>query len=109
VPVALEVQHHVHQVLQHPGAGDRSVLGDVADQHAGDAALLGGGRQCRRDRPHLGDPAGRSLHPSIRDGLHRVHDQQPGLHLLDVRHDRGQLGLRRQVEIRMHRAQPLGP
>ena len=31
VAVALEVEHHVDDVLEHPRAGDRAVLGDVAD------------------------------------------------------------------------------
>ena len=55
--VALELQHHVDQVLQHPGPGHLAVLGDVADQDGGDAALLGHGDQRGGDRPDLGDPA----------------------------------------------------
>ena len=41
VPVALELQHDVDQVLQHPRPGHRAVLGDVADQHHRQAAFLG--------------------------------------------------------------------
>ena len=48
VPVALEVQHHVDQVLEHPRPGDAAVLGDVADQHAGDVPLLGDRRSAPR-------------------------------------------------------------
>ena len=39
VPVALEREHGVDDVLEHPGAGERAVLGDVADEHRGDAAF----------------------------------------------------------------------
>ena len=37
VAVALEGQHGVDHVLEHPGPGQRAVLGDVADEHDGDA------------------------------------------------------------------------
>ena len=39
--VALEVEHHVDEVLEHPRARDRAVLGDVADDDGGDVAGLG--------------------------------------------------------------------
>ena len=61
VPVALEVEHHVDQVLEHPGAGDRAVLRDMADQDHRQIALLGDRDQRRRDRPDLGDAAGRAV------------------------------------------------
>ena len=38
--VALEIEHGVDHVLDHLGAGDLPVLGDVADQHEGDALAL---------------------------------------------------------------------
>ncbi len=38
VRVALEVQHRVHDVLQHARAGNRPFLGHVAHQHGGAAA-----------------------------------------------------------------------
>ena len=61
VPLALEVQHHVDEVLEHARTGDRAVLGDVADQDRGDAALLGHRDQRRGDLADLGDPAGGAL------------------------------------------------
>ena len=42
VPVTLELHDDVDEVLQDPGAGDRAVLGDVADEEGGHAAGLGG-------------------------------------------------------------------
>ena len=57
--VALEVQHRVDDVLQHARAGERAFLGDVADQHDGRAARLGGARQLRRAFAHLRHRAGR--------------------------------------------------
>ena len=35
--VAFEIQHGVDHMLQHARAGERAVLGDVADQHQGEA------------------------------------------------------------------------
>ena len=84
VLVALEVQHHVDQVLEHPRAGDLAVLGDVADQHGRDAALLGDRDQRRGDGADLGDAAGHALGAGRGDGLHRVEHQQPGLDRVEV-------------------------
>ena len=39
--VAFEVQHRVHHVLQHTGAGQTAFLGDVAHDEGGRAAFLG--------------------------------------------------------------------
>ena len=38
VAVALEGEHGVDHVLEHPGPGEPAVLGDVADEHHGAAA-----------------------------------------------------------------------
>ena len=59
VAVALEVQHHVDEVLEHPRTGDGAVLGHVADEHGGDVAGLGDPDQRGRDLLDLGDAAGR--------------------------------------------------
>jgi parallel beta-helix repeat protein len=40
VLLALEVQHGVDQVLEHPGAGNGSFFGDVPDQEGGDPPAL---------------------------------------------------------------------
>ena len=50
VPLALELQDDVDEVLEHARAGDGAVLGDVADEDRGDAALLRDADQ-RRRRP----------------------------------------------------------
>ena len=41
VPVALELDDDVDEVLEDPGPGDRAVLGHVADEEHGDASRLG--------------------------------------------------------------------
>jgi hypothetical protein len=57
VLVALEVQHHVDQVLQHPGSGDRAVLCDMSHENDRQAALLGERGERHGHRPYLGDAA----------------------------------------------------
>ena len=97
--LALEVEHHVDEVLEHPGAGDAAVLGDVADDHQGDVAQLGHPDQRRRDLLDLGDPAGHAVDVAGADGLHRVDDEQGRLDLLHVAEHGAEVGLGREVEL----------
>ena len=76
VPVALERQHHVHQVLQQPRPGDVPVLGDVTDDDHRHAALLGHPDQRAGHLADLGDAAGGAVGLGRADGLHRVDHQQ---------------------------------
>ena len=99
VPVALEGQHHVHQVLQQARARDRAVLGDMADQERGHAALLGGADQRARDLADLGHAAGRAVDLGGGDGLHGVQHEQGGLHRVEVAEHGGQVGLGGQIEV----------
>ncbi len=55
---ALEIQHRVDHVLEHAGARDGAVLGDMADEQEGGAAALGGPDQFLGGRAHLADRAG---------------------------------------------------
>ena len=45
--VAFEVQYGIHHVLEHPGAGQRALLGYVADENRGHALLFGEPDQLR--------------------------------------------------------------
>ena len=56
--LALEVEDGVHQVLEHPRAGDRAFLGDVADEDDRGGRGLGKADQLRRAFPQLRDRAG---------------------------------------------------
>ena len=97
--LALEVQHHVDEVLEHPRAGDAAVLGDVPDQHGGDVLGLGHPDQRGRDLLDLGDAAGDAVDVGGADGLHGVDDQQLGPDRLDVAEHRAQVGLGGEVEL----------
>ena len=56
--LALEIQHRVHHVLQHPRARDTTFLGDMTDQEYGGAGFLGVAHQSRRAFAHLANRAG---------------------------------------------------
>ncbi len=108
MPVALEVQDDVHQVLQQAGPGDGAVLRDVAHEQRGHAPLLGGPDQRARHLADLRHAAGRAL--DLRGGhrLHRVEDQQGRLDLVQVAEDGGQVGLGGQIEVVVERADAVG-
>ena len=72
VPVALELQHAVDEVLEHPRAGDGAVLRDVADEDGRDAVLLRDAEQPRGRLAHLRDGARRRAELAGVERLHRV-------------------------------------
>ena len=59
--LALEAQHRVDHMLEHARAGDRAVLGDMADENDGGAMLLGEADQLLRRGADLADRARRAL------------------------------------------------
>ncbi len=100
VPLAFEMQHDVDKMFEHARPGDRSVFGDVADQHHRDVALFRDGDQRRRDMTHLGDAACRAVDVGDRHGLHRVDDEQPGLDVVEMPQHRSDVGFGGKVEVR---------
>ena len=107
---ALERQHRVDHVLDHPRAGDLAVLGDVADQDQRRAARLGEADQRLRRAAHLAHRARRRFDrvaPHGLDGidddeLRRVARAERGDDVLDQR-------LRRQLHRRAGEAEPRRP
>jgi hypothetical protein len=76
VPLAVEGDHHVDQVLQRARAGDGAVLGDVPDEDGRHPAALGDGGQPAGHGPDL---TGAAVGAVDRGGAHRldaVEDQQ---------------------------------
>ena len=59
--LALEIEHAIDHVLDHAGACDLAILGDMADQDHAGARALGKGGQLIGGGPHLCDAAGRGL------------------------------------------------
>jgi hypothetical protein len=72
LPLALELQHAVDEVLEHARAGQRALLGDVADEQHGDVARLREPRDPVGDLAHLADRAGRAGQLRRVQRLHRV-------------------------------------
>ena len=71
--VALEVEHRVDEVLEHARAGERTLLGDVADQHARRPARLAVRGEQRRRLAHLSrrSPAPTRASPCAASGSSR--------------------------------------
>ena len=104
--VALEGQHGIHHVLQHPRPGQRAVLGDMADEHDDDAALLGEAHQLRRRFAHLAHGAGRAGQLLGVHGLNGVDHHQPRPARLGAGHDTLHRRLRHQRQRRLGQTQP---
>ncbi len=92
--VALEIQHRVHDMLQHARPGQRAFLGDVADQNDGDVLALGDARQLRGALAHLRHRTGRRSELFGIHGLDRVDHHHVRLGLRDSRLDSFHLDLR---------------
>ena len=109
VPLALEGDDDVDEVLQQPRPGDRAVLGDMPDEQHGDPPRLGHLDEARGDLTDLPDIAGGALDLRAGEGLHRVDDDEIGPARLDLAEHDGQVGLGGQMQRRGHRLDPLGP
>ncbi|MCY1394127.1 hypothetical protein D9M71_90420 [compost metagenome] len=79
IGLALEVQHGIDHMLEHPRACQRAFLGHVTDQENRRAALLGIAHQQGRAFAYLGDTTRRRLQLFGKNGLDRVDDHDLGL------------------------------
>ena len=75
-PVALDREHHVDEVLERLGPGQRPVLGDVPHEHHRHAVGLGELHEPQRGLPHLSDAPRRPVELVRRHGLDGVDDQE---------------------------------
>ena len=91
--LALEGQHAVDQVLEHPRSRDRALLGHVPDQDHRHAALLREPHQPARHLAHLPDRARAARHRRVVEHLHRVDDADVGALGVDRREHRVEVGL----------------
>ena len=106
--VALKLQHDIHEVFEQPGAGNRAVFGDVADEQHGQVAVLAHPDQRRRDLAHLRRAAGESVSETGGSGLHAVDDDELRLHLIDLSEDRREICLSREKERGLQGVRALG-
>ena len=98
MPVALEREHHVDEVLKHPRAGNGTVFGHVPDEQHGDAGRLRRRNDARRHLAHLGHVAGLPLDLRAGDRLNRVDDDELRAQRLDLAEYEPEVGLGCQVE-----------
>ena len=86
--LALEIEHAIDHVLEHAGAGDLSLLGDVADEHENRAGALCEPDQLLGGAPHLGDRPRRRVQVVEIHGLDGIDDHHVGRRLaLQARRD----------------------
>src|SRR3984893_1733765 len=86
VTLTLEVQHRVDDMLEHPRAGDRALLVDVADQEDRDMTTLRQQHQPAGALPDLADAAGRrgdAAQKNRLDGVDDRHHRPRLFHTLD--------------------------
>ncbi len=107
--IPLEVDHHIHQVLQNFGAGHRALFGDVADQKQSDLLFLGLFEQSRRTFPNLAYIAGCAGKLRVVNRLHRIHYNHLRVGLFDVIFNLGDVGLGENQQIANRGTQAFGP
>ena len=106
--LALEVEHRVDHVLQHPRPGDGALAGDMADQEQDGAAGLGEAHQPRGALAYLGDRAGGRLQGLGVDRLDRVDDDDPRLFMRGAVEDGLDAGLGQQPQAIRSQLQAMG-
>ena len=109
MPIALEVEHDVNEMLEGTRAGNGAVLCHVADDDGRHAELLGAGDERGGDLANLGHPARRAVDLAAADGLDGVEDEQGRLHGVDMAEHGTEVCLGGEVEIGREGADALGP
>ena len=96
--VALEGEHRIHQVLQHLGAGQQPLLGDMAHQQQGGVLALGDALQGGGAFADLGHRARRAAQLAIVEGLNAVDDRHGGPQGLQLLQHQLQVGFGQQLQ-----------
>jgi len=109
VALPFKVEHTVHHVLQHLGAGNRTLLVHMANDKDGDPLPF-----CQLHQRHgtlldLADAARSGGHISVVQGLDGVHHQYARLDGVDRVDHVLQIGLREEMEPLSPHPQPLCP
>ncbi|EXI89106.1 MAG: hypothetical protein AW12_01756 [Candidatus Accumulibacter sp. BA-94] len=98
VRIALEVEHRVDDVFEHPRPGQCTLLGHVADQNHGDSRLFGQARQLRGAFAYLGDRSRCRVELIRPQGLDRVDHRHLRLYRLQRGQDFFQVDLGEQAQ-----------
>ena len=107
--IALEIEHRVHDVLQHARPGDRALLGDVADDEERGAALLRVARELRGAFAQLRDRPGRRLQRLGPERLDRIHHRDLAAAAHPASRRCARAGFRRSGARRAHPARGAAP
>src|SRR6185436_8439457 len=99
VTIALELEHAVDEMLEHAWAGDRAVLGHVADEERRHVRLLGHTQQARSGLANLGDGAGSRADLRGVERLYGVDHAHLRPLTLERRADGLELGLREDLDL----------
>ncbi|MNE43271.1 hypothetical protein D3C80_1374390 [compost metagenome] len=83
MPFPLKIQYTVHHMLKHPGAGNGTLLGNMANQHCRNSADFGNAHKPCCTLPYLCHAAGRTRYFRHKYSLNGVDDQELGLNLLN--------------------------
>ena len=107
--LSLELQHTVHQVLEHPRTGQAPLLGHVPDQDQRHPGALGDLGQGARRLPHLADRARRPAHLGAVQGLDRVDHAGRRALCLERRQHPLERGLGQRRDLKRRGTETLGP
>ena len=108
VAVALQVEHDIHDVLQHARPRNRAGLGHMPDDEDGHALRLGQVLQARGALANLADAARRGHQLFQVNRLDRVDDRRARLQFAQFLQDQVEVHLRQQVQVLGVDAQPVG-
>jgi hypothetical protein len=98
--VALEIEHGIHEMLEHARTCDRAVLGHVADDDHAHARALGETHELRGAFLQLRDGArGRADRLQL-DGLDGIDDEQFDAFVTGPGHDRFEVGVGDDAQVR---------
>ena len=96
--IALEGEHCIHQVLQHLGAGQQPLLGDMAHQQQGGVLTLGDALQGGGALAHLSHRARCTAQLGVVEGLDAVDDRHGGSQGLELLQHQLQVGFGQQLQ-----------
>ena len=106
--LALQVEHHIHHVLQHARPGNRALFGHVPHEEDGRVLGLGCAHQHGGALAHLAHAArGRRDRFGV-DGLDRIHHDQGWPQILHMHHHALHVRVRQHKERLIRDPQPFG-
>jgi hypothetical protein len=107
--IAFEIEHGVHEMLEHARPRNGALFRHVADQHHGGAGRLRVAHQLRRALPQLRDRTDPRIQPGELHGLDGIHDQQRRLAPAGESQDRFEVVLGHYTEAIGGQSEPLSP